>query len=226
MLGKVAYSFLSRFGVAITGFLMVVLTSRYFGATGRGEISLITTSLMLVNMFQDVLGGSALINLSRKKPLLQLVMQAFTWNILVCIVAFLVLNLPMLYTPYAAWIVLFAFFYSGINIFNSLLIGLQQVNKRNTFTLLMPILNILLVLGIMQLGFATDIKGYLVAVAVSSGTIFILAGWTLLRYVDFREPFSLWDKEVFATGVSAQTSHLINFFNYRLSFLYRAVLCR
>lgn len=220
MLTQVVFSFVSKFGIALAGFVLVMLTSHYFGAEGRGEISLITTTILFFNMFQDVLSGSTLINLTRTKSSLSLLYQSLIWSLIVCSVGFFILYAGAIRSEYLYWIPILALVYGMINTCNALITGHQKVNHRNALMLLLPILILTLVYVFKEylIKQTQGIDTYVYALMVSYCIVLFFSFRFLFPNLNWIQKVKLFDKEVLQAGLRSQFGHIVNFLNYRLSF--------
>jgi O-antigen/teichoic acid export membrane protein len=68
---------------SLFSFLIVVITARYMGAEGRGEISLIVLNITVILLLNDILGGGAMVFLVPRYRLLSLLIPSWIWG-MVC----------------------------------------------------------------------------------------------------------------------------------------------
>jgi O-antigen/teichoic acid export membrane protein len=117
---------------SIINFLIVVITAYYLGKYARGEISILLVSVSLINIIQGIVGGPSLIYLASKYSNLKLFIYSFIWNFLIALVfSFIIAFLDL--TPFRLIEELFliSFLQGGISIFQSLLVGHEQISKHN-----------------------------------------------------------------------------------------------
>ncbi|MEO8762094.1 MAG: polysaccharide biosynthesis C-terminal domain-containing protein [Bacteroidia bacterium] len=76
MLTKIIQTIFSKGIISIINFLVVLITARYLGADGRGEISILFLNVTVILLFNDVMGGSALVYVIPKKNPYSLLLPA------------------------------------------------------------------------------------------------------------------------------------------------------
>ena len=67
MLRKIIQTIFSKGIISIINFLVVLITARYLGAEGRGQISILFLNVTAILLFNDIIGGSALVYIIPKK---------------------------------------------------------------------------------------------------------------------------------------------------------------
>ncbi|WP_400193332.1 lipopolysaccharide biosynthesis protein [Hymenobacter sp. B81] len=85
MLGRLLHTFATRLGIALLNFAVVLLTARFLGAAGRGQVSLFITDVSLLLLFSGLLGGSSLIYLGARRNPWQLLLPAAAWATVVSV---------------------------------------------------------------------------------------------------------------------------------------------
>jgi O-antigen/teichoic acid export membrane protein len=202
--------------VALLGLAVVVITSRYLGAEGRGVISLMMSLIAFLQLFCDFGSNSALINLSYHIPQRRLWLSSILWVFITCILAY-VPALMFTHIRYILFVPLAAFLYSFVNINSLLLMGNRRVSRRNLVMLVTPVL---LLAGFASLFFFTDTgaDAYPLSLLISL-IISGLISWLMLRdkLSPVQEQFRF-ERQVISHGFWVQGGHAIQFLNYRLNF--------
>ena len=76
MLRKIIHTIFSKGIISIINFLVVLITARYLGADGRGQISILFLNVTVILLFNDIIGGSALVYVIPKKNPYSLLLPA------------------------------------------------------------------------------------------------------------------------------------------------------
>ncbi len=208
-------NFLSKVSVSGLGFITVIITSKLFGAEGRGEISLFLTNVALIQLFCDFGNSSANINLSYKYDNLNIWKTSAIWIIFVCLISII----PLYYLDVNMYVfVSLSAFLLSINNNNLLiLMGNRQVNKRN-LSLLAVAISLLISVSIMyNLKYTID-KYYIFYIFTILLGIGFSTSW-VRQYLKNNEKFKF-NKEVLKKGFLAQAGHFVQFLNYRLFFYF------
>jgi O-antigen/teichoic acid export membrane protein len=214
--------FVTKVLVGFLGLLLVLLTSRYFGAEGRGDISLFLTSITLLQIIMEFGSNSSIINLSYQYHPSQLFKSSFLWICSVGILSYAIIwTLPHFKFLYV--VPIFAFFNSIYNLNSMLLMGQQKVNHRNFLNVLYPALMVLYFYMLHEFSdFGLNI--YPMAFAFAMISILVLSFWILNKFITFKDHQFVFLKLTIKQGFWVQLAHIIQFLNYRLNFFLIAIL--
>ena len=75
----------TKIASAVIALLILILTTQYLGADGRGLVSLIISSVGIIGIFAGFIGGPAVIFLASKHRLRHLQLPVYLWSILVSV---------------------------------------------------------------------------------------------------------------------------------------------
>src|SRR5687768_10361125 len=102
MFKKIFQTIVTKFLAAIFGFLVVVVTSKFLGAEGKGMTSLIITTVAIIMLVSDVIGGTVLVYLVPRTDLIKLLIPAYAWGLISCIgLSFLFHTLALIPNEYS-----------------------------------------------------------------------------------------------------------------------------
>ncbi|UOQ53506.1 lipopolysaccharide biosynthesis protein [Hymenobacter cellulosivorans] len=226
MIRRILQNFATRLATAVLSFAIVWLTARYLGATGRGDVSLFVTDCAAMLLFIGLLGGSSLIYLAPKRSIWLLLVPAYAWATLVCVVGTAAVGLlrtvPLLYLGHLLALSLLQAYFS-IN--TSLLLGRKQEASFN----LLNLLQVGLLAASMLLAFAglqwRELAVYYYATYVAYGLPLLLSFGALYRLPDrWAGGLGLRDtvRELAYHSRGAHFSNILTFANYRLSYYFVA----
>ena len=132
MLTKIIQTIFSKGIISIINFLVVLLTARYLGASGRGEISILFLNVTVILLFNDVIGGNALVYLIPKKNPFSLLFPAVLVGV---VTGFLLPFLFHLYFHFQTleliYFIVLALLSNISSISNVFLNGLQKIKQNN-----------------------------------------------------------------------------------------------
>ena len=220
MIRKIVTTAASRLVIAIVNLIVVTITARQLGAAGMGTISLIVLGISINQLISALLGGSALVYLVPRRPLLQLLMPAWVWSTLVSVIGSLVLgSLALVPREFVTDLILISLIQSFFSINQNVLLGKEQVKQVN---LLAVIQSVTLVLSLVYLFWVKQwisIDAYIFSLYISFGLAFVLSFAMIVRYI---EKNACWDKsilkEAFRFGGYLQAASVMQLFNYRLGY--------
>lgn len=220
MIRKIISTTASRLLIATLNLAIVWLSARNLGAEGMGTISLIILGISINQMVSALVGGSALVYLVPRHPLLQLLMPAWIWAVIVSAGGSLLLGwlklVPGEFVIDLFWISLLQSYFT-IN--QNVLLGKEKVFQFN----LMAVVQVMLVLGTLALLFGTfsliSVRSYIIALNVSFGVVFLISYLLIFKFIVRRGGWS-WRilNEAFRFGGYLQAASFMQLFNYRLSY--------
>ncbi len=219
---SIVFTFLSKVSVSALGLIMVVLISRNLGADGRGHLSLFVSSIALVQLFADFGSSSVIINLSYKINQRKLWLSSLIWIAGICFLSFGVLQ-SLRHVAYYLLIPFAAFLFSAINLNQMLLMGNQELKKRNVSLLIQPVSLLILFIGFYfyaKFGVISYPLALFIALLISFMVTLILV-W---KYLIKKEKRFAFEPLVLKQGILVQGAQAVQFFNYRLNFFLVAYL--
>ncbi len=225
MFKKIINTFGTKFLGALLNFAIAAVISQAVGDVGKGEQSLLLTTITFILIFSDIVSGSSLVFLTPKHSFSKLILPTYIWSILIglisaCIVPIFYHALSLDFTINIGILSIFASL-NAVNV--TILIGKQRVKEANYLNLFQPIA-ILSALAICYfLCGMKNVNAYIIALYVAYGGSW-LGGLLLLRK-DFRKVIlHSWKEykpvvsDLFKFGILNQTGHFVQFFNLRLSY--------
>ena len=202
-------------------FLIFILLSQYLGAEGKGVTSLITTSILIVILFNDIIGGSALVYVLPRSNFFKSIILSYGWALISTVVltaVFYILQLvPREFIP-DLFLLSIIYAIGSINLIA--LLSKEKVVLNNIIYLLM----ILSQLGVLLLYFFAfdeySVQSYVNALYWSYGFSAVLSFIFIAKYLkevtfkNFRNEI----KMLSSYGIMVQIANILQFMNYRLSF--------
>lgn len=217
-------SIFGNFGVRVLSALLnlglVILFSQLTGAEGKGEQSLLLTSIAILTIFDSLVGGAALVYLSSRFAWLGLLGASYIWIVFVSCTAFVCLWLmdvfPLTYLMHV--VVLSAISAVG-SVHSALLLGQQRLKIYNLIALAIPLLTFVTCLAQWYLKGELNYELALYVAYVSSLIISVLG---LLKYFPKQQTTSstwlaIW-KNMFALGFYNQLAHVLQLLSFRASY--------
>lgn len=140
MLTKIIQTIFSKGLISIINFLVVLITARYLGANGRGEISILFLNVTVILLFNDVIGGNALVYLIPKKNPFSLLLPALFVGVITGLVLPLLFHLYFHFqTTELVYFIMLALLSNISSIGNVFLNGLQKIKQNNLASVLQSV---------------------------------------------------------------------------------------
>lgn len=225
MFKKIINTFGTKCLGAILNFAIAAVISQAVGDVGKGEQSLLLTTITFILIFSDIVSGASLVYLTPKHKFSRIFIPSYLWSILVGLVAAATLPLfqhgvdTMILVHIGLLSVLASVSAANVNI----LIGQERVQAANYLNLWQPIA-ILSTLCVCYFGFdMLNIQSYIIALYVAYGGSWI--GGIVLFRKEFREfercgikAYRDVLRDLFKYGFLNQAAHFVQFFNFRLCY--------
>ena len=133
----------TKIASAVIALLILILTTQYLGADGRGLVSLIYSSIGIIGIFAGFVGGPAVIYLASKHKLIHLLFPVYIWIFLVAIAGSgLIWYLQLVPAIYVIPVGVLAITSSVFVVNLYLLVGHRKVEANNHIYLIQWIINL------------------------------------------------------------------------------------
>jgi O-antigen/teichoic acid export membrane protein len=211
-------TFGAKIATSLVNFILIVIASHYIGAAGVGEISMILLTVSVVVMASFIIGGSAIVYLTPRYPVLPIMVVTYLWSLIITAITFFVLkNVEIIEQQYVTSVVILSFLASMFSVHFNILLGKEKIHKVN----ILSVANVLIILAIFSY-FVFFAKGegvwaYIYGMFVAYVTIYLWSLMYLMPY--FREGFGNSGKKLLKDllhyGVLLQLANIALLFNYR-----------
>ncbi len=207
----------TRILVAIFSFLIVIINAYYLGAEKVGLISLIILGISIINMFNNLVGGS-LVFIIPKYGIKTAINLSYIWAIVTSSAGTLILGaLHLVPEMYVFHVFVLTSLLSFCNINLAALLGLGKITTYNAATFTQSVIMLVTLLMLIMVFKQTDVTMYIYSMYLANLVLFVFS------FSPLRNPYrnSLnqhWIrvlKEMLKYGVFIQIANLIQLFNYR-----------
>jgi O-antigen/teichoic acid export membrane protein len=184
LLKKIINTFSARLLTAIINLFIAIAISQYLGATGKGEQGIIITTIVLILIFSNLIGGPSIVYLVPRHPLSSLIIPSYIWSIFVSAVFFaLMKSINIINSEYILHVTLLTAINSFASINQSILLGKERIKTNNYLSLLQAALIIsTLIIYFYFLG-KPDILSYIKALYFGFGVSFILSFYFIFPFL-------------------------------------------
>ena len=219
MFRKIAANFGVRVGSALLNLVLAILFSQVLGPEGKGEQSLLLTTVAIVIILDGLVGGPSLVYLSSRLSWKRLIIAAYVWCVLVSGLTFLVLVSVFHFSAQSALnIVILSALSSFTSVNASLLLGKEKLKAYNAIQLIVPILTLLVVL--IQYYILQSIFYELALFTAYMGSL-LLSILLLDLHWSKQEDASKWSiiwQQLFQFGFMNQLAHVLQLLSFRITY--------
>lgn len=231
MVSKILGNFGVRLISAIFNLLIAILVSRYIGAAGKGEQSIVLAMVAIITIFDNMVGGASIVYLASRLNRKNLFLASYLWTILVSLITYLVLIfVPLVHDKYILSVVVLSGISSFVSIHSSILLGKEKLKQFNFLSFLVPGLTLLTLF--LQFFFAWNLTptAYVVALFVAYGCTFLTS--IVLVRTEWRQQESISSvglmeafKSLLFYGFQNQLAHVFQLLSFRLSYFFLERYC-
>lgn len=207
---------------AIANFSIVIITAQFFGAEGRGYISLIIAAITLILMFSNFIGGSTLTYLVSRENVSNLILTSYVWIISVSSVAFIAVNyFQLLEHDENTHIFFLSLLFALTSINQNILLGYQKIKRYNIITVLQSFVQILSLIVFLYIFKEKNISVFLTSLYISYGLAFLISCFFIRKYllISLRTDMLEVAITAFKYGAVAQLANLFQFISYRYAYV-------
>ena len=223
MIKKIVNTFGTNVIVAVLNLLIAVIISQWLGAAGKGEQSIIITTVAFILLVCNIMGGASLVYLVPRTDNFKIIIPAYVWSLVVCfVVYFLSENLSQLSSFYNFHICLLTFISSLTAVNSMILLGHQKIEAKNLVAVLQTAVLIISLLILFLFFHQKNITSYIIALYVSFTSAFILSCFLIFKFLNKNKEVNtplkkvLW--EMLRFGFLNQLSHITQLLSFRLSY--------
>lgn len=220
MIRKILSTTAARLLIASANLGIVWLAARTLGAEGMGTISLFILGISIIQMISAMVGGSALVYLVPRYPVVQLLLPSWLWAVFVSLSGSYLLCLfgliPGELTPALAAVSLLQSLFS-IN--QNIQLGQEKVLQYNIAAVLQTVTVLITLIILFEIFRQQTIQSYITALFISYSLGILLSFTGITRG---KERVKRWNpelfREIFRFGGYLQAASFMQLFNYRLSY--------
>ncbi len=221
MFRKIISTIFVRTLLAGLNFLLAILTARYLGPAGKGDVSLFMLNLAIVQLVNNFVGGPYLVYMVPRKNITQLVLLSYAWSFITAvIIPFVLFLFKLLDGGQIIHLIIISFMYSLFAVNTMVFIGKEVIGRYNISSLLQTIVLIIVFIFYLKNLGIINISSYINAMYFSTGIAFAVSFTFLTKYFEkivLKNIVEIF-YEAIRKGFIVQSGNIAQMFNYRLSF--------
>lgn len=216
---------MTKFGILVSNFVLVVFSTRIWGTEGRGEIALVLANISIIGIFSNIFCGSTVAyHASRiqRDSLLAFSVAGALFVSLAGAIAFSIFFGFSYFVP----LFLIAFLLSLNTSVSSWWLGKNKIRMYNILTLLNPFFILVSFLLLYFILSKTALNTYFNAYYIGLCAILLFGMAGLVASERIKTPSIEYSdaRNIFRYGLSNEFNYLIQFLNYRLPYYFIATL--
>ncbi|GIV27020.1 MAG: hypothetical protein KatS3mg027_0834 [Bacteroidia bacterium] len=222
---KISYSIVTRGLVACINFLVLILTSRYFGVETRGQISLLILNIANVQMISEIFTGYALVHFIPKYSLKKIISTGILWIVIIVLLGTTILwQLNYLIPNYEIHFLIISLMVILNTFFMVIVLGKENIRLYNWLSVLQPMMLFTVLLFNIFIEKKLILDSYLDALFYSFGVALVINSFSIYQYLkkDTHTVFSM--RDVLSNGFLSQWSNWMHLLSNRFSYYVLNVL--
>ncbi len=213
---------ITRLIAAFITLLLVLATARIYGATGRGEISLLILGITLITIVAGVLAGPSLVYLLNKVNVRNAYILSLVWIIISSIcTGFIIILLHLIAPEFYVWIMLLGSLQAVFQAHQYFVLASNSIKSFNYSTLLQSG-SMVVVFIVLEYINPHHITNYAIAHAASCvmGILPTLPYLFIIEQTNEQHTETLVSTgyRIIKTGIITQTANIVQLLSYRLNF--------
>jgi O-antigen/teichoic acid export membrane protein len=221
MFKKIAFTFGIKIIIAIINLAIVVLLSRSIGAAGKGEASLIVTSIAMILLFCNMVGGSTLVYFVPRHNIRQLFSLSNTWSLFVCAAAFILFYVfPLVNKSVIIPVILLSLINAFLSTNLTILLGKERILAHNLVSLLQAAVNIIILWFMIKGLNEYNIDSYIYSLYGAMGLCLLVSSILVYPIIakDRTEKEKGLATKLFQYGTYSQAGHVMKFMSFRCTY--------
>lgn len=223
MIKKIISTFTTNVIIAVLNLLIAIVVSQYLGAAGKGQQSILITTIAFILLICNIIGGASLVYLVPRYDNFKIIAPSYIWSAVVCVVVYFIIgffqDIPDVYIFHICLLTLI----SSLTAVNSMvLLGHEKINAKNLIAVVQTLMLILSLLLMFLFFKQKDIESYIIALYISFTIAFVISCLYVVKYVntgsDNRNSFGSALKDMLHYGFLNQLSHITQLLSFRLSY--------
>lgn len=229
-MGKyISLTLLSKIASLLMAIALLILTTRYLGAYGRGLVSLLTAYVGLIVLFSGFVGGSCLVYLiprnKSKEFLKQTLISSYIWSVIVSYITYKVLHISNMLSKDILPHVFTMGILAAVLATNAIvLLSLERIVSYNLVGII-QLISYLVVLVFAFIYLSRSVNTFIFSLYLSyiipilySTMVLLLDVWKRLETTSCPVNVFLSLKDILRYGFVSQLANVFQYLNYRLSY--------
>lgn len=223
MIRKIISTFTTNVIIAVLNLLIAIVVSQYLGAAGKGQQSILITTIAFILLICNIIGGASLVYLVPRYDNFKIIAPSYIWSVIVCVVVYFIIgffpDIPDIYVFHICLLTLI----SSLTAVNSMvLLGHEKINAKNFIAVVQTFMLIVSLLFMFLIMKQKSIESYLISLYISFTVAFIFSCLYVVKFVTARTVIqsSLANvlKDMLHYGFLNQLSHITQLLSFRLSY--------
>jgi O-antigen/teichoic acid export membrane protein len=220
---KAVLTTVTKIAILFVNFLIVAVTARLWGSSGRGEMALVIANISIINILSNIFCGNTVTYHASRENRDMLLLTAFGGSLVLSVITSLgfSLSIGLRYLPD---LFIISFLSSLTGTIALYWLGVKNVRLYNILTFLNPVLVLVFMLVFYYIVRISSVNACFYAYYAGLGSLFIIGAISLKEAAPFRFPAVTLNEvsRIVRYGFANEASYFLQFLNYRLAYFFIA----
>jgi O-antigen/teichoic acid export membrane protein len=217
-LNNILKTFVSKSFILGLNFLLVILTTHFWGAEGRGIISILIADIAILGIFNSIFTGSSVSYMIPKTGLKPLLLPAILWVLIVSVAGTSLFGI--FHNQYLFYLLSLTILISLLGLNSMIFVGTENIKWYNIINTVLPLFQVIFILTGWYGFKIKTVDAYFIAYLISLIILLLLSYFKTSKLI--KESFSPSTKhtikQTFSYGWKNELNNLLQFLNYRFSY--------
>jgi O-antigen/teichoic acid export membrane protein len=222
MLKNISLTFASKVLIGVLNLLVVILLSRYLGAAGKGQATLVLTSVTMFLIACNVVGGATLVYLVPRYNTNTLLLISYLWTIVSCTAVYIIVHyLSILPIQFEKHVFVLAMIDSFFSINSTILLGREKIKLANILAFTKAVSVAIILVLFLTVFKENSVNAYISTLYFSFSISFLVSFIFVLNNrttIESGKNFKELLLYCFRLGGINQLGHILQFASLRLSY--------
>ena len=206
---------------AVLTLVILLINTNSLGQEGLGTLGLVVLGITIILLFNNFIGGGALVYLVPRENLFKIIVPSYLWAILTSVFGAYMLSLfHLIPSEYTMHVLFLGLVHSLMTVNYNILIGKEKIRTFNIISVIQVVVIVSALAYFIYYQEIRDVVSYIYALFIGYFVSFILGVISIWPHITFTnlKGFGKPIRQIIKYGKFIQTANIIQMLNYRLSY--------
>lgn len=212
---------LARVVNAILTLVILLINTNNFGREGLGTIGLVVLGIAIILLFNNYIGGAALVYLVPRQDIFKIMVPSYLWAIITSIIgAYMLSFFHLIPSEFTYHVFLLSLIHSMMTVNYNILVGKEKIKIYNIVSVIQLMATVASLAYFIYYQEIIGIIAYIYALFIGYFLGFILGLISIWSYISFTNLKGVNEtiRQIIKYGKFTQSANIIQLLNYRLSY--------
>ncbi len=201
--------------------VILLINTNNLGQEGLGTLGLVVLGITIILLFNNFIGGGALVYLVPRQDLFKIMVPSYLWAILISVFGAYLLSLfHLIPSEYTHHVLLLGLMHSLMTVNYNVLVGKEKIHTFNVISVIQVMATVASLVYFIYYQGITEVVSFIYALFTGYSLGFILGVISIWPHITFTNLKGVVEtiRQIIKYGKFIQTANIIQMLNYRLSY--------